>query len=456
MPQDTSGPHSGDDRDLLAELIAATKARGADAADAVLVRSTSLSHSLRLGEIEKLEREESQDLGLRAIIGKKQAIVSSTDLGRTALDELSERAVAMARAVPDDPWCGLADPDQIGSTAPELDMVDANEPSGEALIAQARTCEEAALAVAGITNSEGASAGYSLTRVALAASNGFAGAYGRSDHGIGVSVIAGEGVGMEGDYDYSSTVHAEDLEDPATIGRRAGERAIARLGARKMPTSQVPVVYDPRVANGLLRHLVGAINGPSIARGTSFLKDSLNTKIFADGIVVVDDPHRRRGLRSKPFDGEGIANRRMNLIEDGVLTTWLLDLASARQLVLETTGHASRGTSGPPSPAPTNLWLEPGTPSPEELIADIGSGFYVTSMMGMGVSGVTGDYSRGASGFWIENGKISFPVSEMTVAGNLKSMFLAMVPANDLEFRYGTDSPTVRIDGMTVAGGGEG
>lgn len=445
-----------DDLNRLSELIAATKALGADAVDAVLVHSTSLSHSLRLGEVEKRERQESQDLGLRAIIGKKQAIVSSTDLGKAALDELAERAVAMARAVPDDPWCGLADPGQLATEFPDLDLVDDAEPNDEALIAQARACEEAALAVAGVTNSEGVSAGYSLSRVAIAASNGFAGSYARSDHGIGVSVIAGEGLTMETDYDYTSKVHAEDLEDAATVGRRAGERAVKRLGARKMPTGKVPVVFEPRVANGLLRHLVGAISGPSIARGTSFLKDRLGEKIFADGVVVVDDPHRRRGLRSKPFDGEGVANRRTNLIDDGMLTTWLLDLASARQLGLETTGHAARGTSGPPSPSPTNLWLEPGSLSPDALIADIDSGFYVTSMMGMGVNGVTGDYSRGASGFWIEQGRISFPVNEMTIAGNLKDMFRAMVPANDLQFRYGTDSPTVRIDGMTVAGGGDG
>ena len=451
MPSDPSG----NDLDRLAALIADTKARGADAADAVLVRSTALSHSLRLGEIEKLERQESQDLGLRAIIGRKQAIVSSTDLGDAALAELAERAVAMARAVPDDPYCGLADPDQLATDVPDLDLVDAAEPSPESLVAQARACEEAALAVDGVTNSDGASAGYSLSRIALAASNGFAGAYARSDHGIGVSVIAGEGVAMESDYDYTSKVHAADLDDPATVGRRAGERTVARLGARKMRTAQVPVVFDPRVSNGLIRHLVGAISGPAIARGTSFLKDALGKPVFGKGIVVVDDPHRRRGLRSKPFDGEGIANGRRNLIEDGVLTTWLLDLASARQLGMTTTGHAARGTSGPPSPSPTNLWLEPGDLSPAELMADIRSGFYVTSLMGHGINGVTGDYSRGASGFWIEDGKIAFPVSEMTVAGNLRDMFRAMAPADDLEFRYGTDSPTVRIDGLTVAGGGE-
>jgi PmbA protein len=451
MPPD----QSGNDLDRLAALIAATRARGADAADAVLVRSTALSHSLRFGEIEKLERQENQELGLRAFIGHRQAIVSSTDFGDAALDELADRAVAMARAVPEDKWCGLADPEQLATSWPDLDLVDANEPDDATLVAQARACEDAALAVDGVTNSEGASAGYTLSQVAIAASNGFAGGYARSDHGIGVSVIAGEGVGMEGDYDYTSKVHAEDLDDPATVGRRAGERAVARLGPRKMRTARVPVVFDPRIANGLIRHLIGAISGPSIARGSSFLKEFRGTKVFADGIVIVDDPHRRRGLRSKPFDGEGIANRRTNLVEDGVLTTWLMDLASARQLGLATTGHAARGTGGPPAPAPTNLWLAPGTVSPADLIADIKSGFYVTSMMGQGVNGVTGDYSRGAAGFWIEDGKVSFPVSEMTIAGNLKDMFRAMVPADDLEFRYGTDSPTVRIDGLTVAGGGE-
>ncbi|MEK9708342.1 MAG: metallopeptidase TldD-related protein, partial [Alphaproteobacteria bacterium] len=297
-------------------------------------------------------------------------------------------------------------------------------------------------------------ASWGHTAVTLAATNGFAGQYARTDCGVGVSVIAGEGAGMEAEYDFAHAVYRADMEDAATVGTRAGERAVSRLGARRMPTAQVPVVYDPRVAGGLIGHMAGAITGPSIARGTSFLKNSLNTQIFADGITVVDDPHRPRGQRSKPFDAEGIANKRRNLIDNGVLTTWLLDLASARQLDLETTGHAGRGTSGPPSPGPTNLYLEPGKVSPEELIADIEVGFYITALMGMGVNGVTGDYSRGASGFWIEKGEITFPVSEMTVAGNLPDMFRALVPANNLEFRYGTNSPTVRIDGMTVAGGG--
>ena len=443
-----------DDRDRLSSLVSEARARGADAADAVLIRATSLSHAQRLGEIEKLERQEAFDLGLRVFRGKKQAIVSSTDFSDAALSELTDRALAMAAAVPDDPYAGLADPDQLATDYPDLDMEDPDEPAGEVLVEMARTCEDAARAVAGVTNSDGAEASWGHTAVTLAATNGFAGHYARTDCGVGVSVIAGEGAGMEAEYDFAHAVYRADMEDAAMVGTRAGERAVARLGARRMSTAQVPVVYDPRVAGGLIGHMAGAITGPSIARGTSFLKNSLNTQIFADGITVVDDPHRPRGQRSKPFDAEGIANKRRNLIDNGVLTTWLLDLASARQLDLETTGHAGRGTSGPPSPGATNLYLEPGKVSPEELIADIEAGFYITALMGMGVNGVTGDYSRGASGFWIEKGEITFPVTEMTVAGNLPDMFRALVPANNLEFRYGTNSPTVRIDGMTVAGGG--
>lgn len=445
---------AADDRTLLDDLLKKAKARGADAADGMLARSTSLSHSQRLGQIEKLEREESIDLGLRVFRGQKQAVVSSTDLGAEALDELVDRALAMASAVPDDPWCGLADPEQLATDLPELDMVDSEEPGGEDLIAMARTCEDAAREVKGITNSDGAEAGWSHSQVALAATNGFSGGYARTDFSVAVSVIAGEGTDMEGDYDYSQAVFWADLEDPVAIGTSAGTRAVSHLGGRKMPTAAVPVIFDPRIASGLLGHLMGAISGPSVARGTSFLKDSLGKAVFAPGITITDDPHRPRGLRSKPFDGEGLANDKLNLVEDGVLMTWLLDLASARQLGMTSIGRASRGTSAPPSPSPTNLYLEAGARTPDELMADIASGFYITSLMGMGVNGVTGDYSRGASGFWIEDGKRTFPVTEMTIAGNLKGMYKNLVPANDLVFRYGANSPTVRIDGMTVAGGG--
>ena len=438
--------------ELLDDLIRKARARGADAADALLVNSASLSHAQRLGKIEKLEREESSDLGLRVLIGKKQAIVSSTDHSGQALDELVERAIAMARTVPEDPYCGLAEPDQLSRKTPELDIADATVPTQKSLTERARACEEAALAVAGVTNSEGAEASWGRSEVALAASNGFAGSYAVSHQGVAASVIAGEGTAMESDYDYTSAVYGADLEDAAAVGKRAGERAVRRLNSRKVPTAQVPVVYDPRVAGGLLRHLIGAISGPSVARGTSFLKDRLGEAVFHSGITIVDDPHRRRGLRSKPFDGEGVANERRDIVADGTLTTWLMDLASARQLGLATTGHASRGTSGPPGPSPTNVYLEPGAVDPTALIADIKIGFYVTSLMGMGVNGVTGDYSRGASGFWIENGEITYPVSELTVAGNLKDIYRNLTPADDLTFRFGVDSPTVRIEAMTVAG----
>jgi PmbA protein len=437
---------------LLADLISKAKSAGADAADTVLVEGVSLSHARRLGKTEKLERSESYDLGLRVLIGKRQAVVSSNDRSKEALDGLVERAVAMAKVVPEDPFCGLADPAEIAHEWPALEMLDAEEPAAERLIALAAAAEDAAMAVKGVTNSEGAEASWSRSRIALVASNGFAGSYASSGHGFSAAVLAGTGTAMERDYDYSSAVFAADLKDPAEVGRSAGERAVRRLGARKVPTKQVPVVYDPRVARGLVGHMLGAISGPSIARGTSFLKDKLGQRIFPAGVTIVEDPHRRRGLRSKPFDAEGLANRRRNLVEDGVLTTWLLDLRSARQLNLKPTGHAARGTSSPPSPAVTNLWLEPGRLTREALLADVADGFYVTELMGMGINGVTGDYSRGAAGFWIENGQLAFPVSEVTVAGNLKDMYLHLTAADDLEFKTGNDAPTLRIDGMTVAG----
>jgi PmbA protein len=438
--------------DLLSDLISKAKKAGADAADAVHVDSIGLSHAQRLGAPERLEREEAHDVGLRVFVGRRQAIVSSTDMARDSLDELVERAIAMARAVPEDPYCGLAEPGQLATEIPALDILDAEEPAPEVLIERARLCEEAARAVPGVTNSEGAEAGWGLLHVALAASNGFAREYARSSHSVGVSVIAGEGLGMERDYDFDTAVYGAELADPAEVGRRAGEKTVRRLGAKKPPTKRLPIVYDPRVGNSLLRHLAGAISGPAIARGTSFLKDKLGAQVFAEGVTIVDDPHRPHGLASRPFDGEGLANRRLNLIEKGQLTTWVMDLSSARQLGLQSTGHASRSPSSPPSPAVSNLYMEPGSASPAELMADIEDGFYVTSMMGMGINGVTGDYSRGAAGFRIEKGELTTPISEATVAGNLKDMFLNLTPANDLVFKYGTNAPTLRIDGMTVAG----
>ncbi len=443
---------TADNLNLLTDLLAKAVKAGAEAADAVYVESTSLAVAQRLGNAEKLERSENTDVGLRVLIGKKQAIVSSSDMTAGALNELAERAVAMAKSVPDDPYCGLADPDQLATDFPDLDMADSYEPDAKTLVEWASRAEDAARAVEGVTNSEGAEAGWGRATVAVAATNGFAQGYSGSHVSLSASVLAGTGTEMERDYDYHGAVYASDLRSPEDIGRTAGEKAVKRLNPRKASTGQVPVIYDPRVSRGLISHLASAINGAAIARNTSFLKDYMGKKVFCDGITIVDDPHRKRGLRSKPFDGEGVANKRRNVIENGVLTTWFLDLRSARQLGLETTGHASRGTGGPPSPSATNLYLEAGDISPEDLMADIKSGFYVTELIGFGLNGLTGDYSRGAAGYWIENSEIAYPVSEITVAGNLKEMYANLVPANDLEFLYGVDAPTVRVDGLTVAG----
>jgi PmbA protein len=438
--------------DLLADLIARARSAGADAADAVLISGTSLSVQRRLSKTEHVERSEGQDLGLRVFLGRRAAIVSSSTVAPSSFKELAERAVAMARVVPEDPYAGLADTAAPPETV-ALDLEDASEPATEALVARAATAEDAALAVPGITNSEGAEAGFGRTEAFLVTSAGFAGSLLRTSHSVSASAIAGAGTGMQRDYDYHSTIHLADLDDPAAIGRSAAERAIARLNPARPSTAKLPVIYDPRVAGGLLGHLAGAINGASVARGTSFLKDKLGQRIFAAGIVVRDDPRRVRGMRSRPFDGEGTPTAARALIDDGVLTTWLLDSRSARQLGLRSTGHAVRGTGGPPSPSPTNLYLLAGSLTPAELMADIRLGLYVTELIGMGVNGVTGDYSRGAAGFMIRDGAIAEPVAEITIAGNLLNMFAQLTAANDLRFRRGTDSPTVRVEGMTMAGG---
>lgn len=442
----------GSIEDVVAALVKEAIKAGADAADALVAEGISHAASFRLGKLEDIERSEGQDLGLRVMVGQRQAAVSSSDLSRDGLQPLAERAVAMAKLAPEDPWCGLAPDDRLAKDFPDLDLIDPVEPGSDHLIELARTAEEAALAIEGVTNSGGAGASWGRSGIVLATSAGFVGRYGGTSHGVSVSVVAGEGSAMERDYDFTQARHAEDLESAAKIGQSAGERAVKRLNARKMASQSVPVVYDPRVSSGLVGHLAGAISGSGIARGSSFLKDQMGEQIFKAGLCIVDDPHRRRGFGSKPFDGEGVANKRHNLIEDGCLTTWLLDTATARQLGLETTGHASRGIGGPPSPGATNLYMEPGDLSAGELIADIKSGLYITQLIGSGVNGITGDYSRGASGFWIENGEIAFAVNEITVAGNLKSMFAEMTPANDLEFKGRVNAPTIRIDGMTIAG----
>ncbi len=432
-------------------LLKAAKAAGADQADAIAVRSFSLSVVVRDGGIEESQSSESDDLGLRVLVGRRQAVVSSNDVAADAA-ALAERALAMARAAPEDQYAGLADAELLARDFPDLDLVDRELPGVKRLENLARAAEEAALAVKGVTKSNGASASTGIGGVVLLTSHGFQGGYFASHHGLSVSAIAGEGTGMETDYDHSSALHAADLESPEKIGRNAGERAVARLNPRKIATRKVPVVFEPRVARSIVAHLAGAANGAAIARRTSFLRDKLGHQVFAKGTTIIDDPLRRRGLRSRPFDGEGVATGRLVLVENGVLHSWLLDCASARELSLRTTGHAQRGTSSVPSPGPTNLHLAPGKLDPASLIADIKEGFYVTELIGMGVNMVTGDYSRGAAGFWIENGERTYPVSEVTIAGNLLDMFRSLTPANDLSFRYATNAPTLRVEGLTVAG----
>jgi PmbA protein len=437
---------------LVSDLIRLARTAGADAADAVLVNGTSLSIASRQGKIEHLERSEGRDLGLRVFVGKRAAIVSSTSLDPAGFASLVERAVAMAKVVPEDPYTGLAETWAPPDTT-NLDMADPAEPEPDVLAARAAAAEEAAFSVHGVTNSEGAEAGYGRNEIVLVTSAGFAGYRVGTSHSISATALAGAGTEMQRDYDYHSTVYFADLDDPIKIGKSAGERAIARLNPTRPNTAKIPVVFDPRVAGSLLGHLSGAINGAGVARGTSFLKEKLGQRIFAAGINIHDDPRRVRGLRSRVFDGEGTPTQARTLIQDGVLTTWLLDSRSARQLGMTSTGHASRGTGGPPSPSTTNLYLAAGTLTSQALMADIKEGLYVTEMIGMGVNGVTGDYSRGAAGFMIRDGALAEPAAEVTIAGNLIEMFANMMAASDLVFRRGTDSPTIRIDGMTMAGG---
>jgi PmbA protein len=438
-----SGNEHGELLEQAADLLRAAKAAGADVAATSMSVGTSISLQRRLGKIEETERAEGRGMGLRVFIGKQSASVSAGSIDPAAFQRLAEQAVAMARVVPEDPYAEIPEaPPPIDAAFLELD--DPVEPSMELLIARAAAAEDAALAVPGITNSEGASAGWGRSHSVLVTSRGFAGHYVRSNHSVSATAIAGAGTGMQRDYDYSSAVHGQDLEDPAALGRRAADQALARLNPARPKTAKLPVVFDPRVATSLLGHLTSAINGAAIARGTSFLKDKMGARIFAPGINIFDDPLRVRGQRSRAFDGEGQRGEKRALIEDGTLTTWILDTRSANQLGLKTTGHAG-GT--------TNLYLAAGTLTPEDLMADITEGLYVTEMMGGGVNGITGDYSRGAAGFMIRNGKLAEPVAEFTVAGHALTIFANMTPANDLTFKRGTNSPTVRVEGLTLAGG---
>jgi PmbA protein len=438
--------------DLANRLVAAARRAGADAADTVAVRSVSLSVDVRDGAVEESQRSEGDDVGLRVLLGHKQAAVSTNDIRTDGLDALAERAVAMARAAPDDKFVGLADPALLAHAFPQLDLLDPDMPGVDVLEARARQAEVAGLGVPGVTKSGGASASAGVGGMVLVTSHGFHGATIGSRHSVSMAAIAGNGTGMEQDYDFSSTLHAADLERADEIGRNAGERAVKRLNPRKVTTRRVPIVFDTRISSSLVNHLAGAANGSAIARKTSFLRDKLGERILAPGIDIVDDPLRKRGQRSRSFDAEGVATKVLNLVEDGVLKTWLLDSATARELDLETTGHAQRGVSSMPYPGPSNLYLKPGIQSREALIGEIKDGFYVTELIGAGVNLVTGDYSRGASGFWIENGECTYAVSEVTIAGHLTEIFASLQPANDLTFRYGTNAPTLRVEGLTVAG----
>ena len=440
------------DLDLLADLVKKAKNAGANAADAVMFTSETLSASQRMGIPEKVSRSENTGIGLRVISDKRQAVVSATDLSPEALDGLVVRAIAMAKTVPEDPYCGLADPEQLTTHIPDLDLADPVAPDADALVERAKTLEEAALAVPGITNSEGAEAGWTRSQVAMVASNGFTGGYATTRHAVVVETLAGKGLNMERDYEHQSCVYGSDLDNMEALGRSAGERTVRRLGPRKIATARISVVFDPRVANSLVRHLAMAANGISIARGISFLKKKMGKRILPKDITITDDPHRPRGALSCPFDGEGLSSEKRAIVGKGVLKSWFLDLSSARQLGLAPTGHASRNTSAPPSPTANNLYMEAGKASPDELMSDITTGLYVTEMMGSGLNLVTGDYSRGAGGILIESGELTDPVSEITIAGNIKDMFLSLGAADDLEFRHGFDAPTVRVDGMTVAG----
>jgi PmbA protein len=439
--------------DSLAIVFETARRAGADAADGIYIGDAADSISVRLGQLEDISRSEGEELGIRVFVGTRSASVSTSNLAPDSLAPLAERAVAMAREAPEDEYAGLAPPELLMTRGlPDLDLDDGREPLPDALRERALAAEEAGRAVPGVASSEGASASAGRAVVALATSAGFARGYLTSSYSTSASLIAGQGTAMQRDYAYRTTRHLDDLEAPESIGRRAAQRAVARLNPVKLKSEAMPVVFDPRVGASLLGHFAGAINGASIARGTSFLMEHRGRPVFALGIRIIDDPLRVRGLRSRPFDGEGLPTATTTLIEDGVLTTWLIDSASGRQLGEPPTGHATRGLSGPPGAGTSNLYMEAGTVSRDDLIGDIRRGFYVTELIGMGVNGITGDYSRGAAGFLIENGELGHAVAEVTIAGNLKSMFMALTPANDLEFKRAVDVPTCRIEGMTVAG----
>lgn len=431
------------------DLITRARRAGADASDVVYSGTAATEISLRLGALEDVERSENEAISVRVYVGKRSASASTADFSPAALTALAARVVAMAGQAPEDEYAGLAPENMLFLEAlPKLELDDGIDVAPLALKERALMTEDAARSVGGITNSQGASAGSGRSIVALATSHGFVGGYSGSSHSLSAAMIAGEGSAMQRDYAYHSSHYLKDLDSAVAVGRLAGERAVMRINPVRLKSGPMPVVFDPRVGDSLLGHLAGAITGGAIARKTSFLLGKLGEAVFAPGITIIDDPLRLRGLRSRPFDGEGLQTNITTLIKDGVLTGWLMDAASARQLGMQPTGHASRGGGATTS----NMHMAAGDVSPAALMADIKRGFYVTDLIGMGVNGLTGDYSRGASGFLIEDGELRGAVAEVTIAGNLIDMFAALIPANDLEFRHATNVPTLRINGMTIAG----
>jgi len=438
-------------RKIAEALVERGTGAGATAADVLYVGSRSSGVQVRMGELEGVSRSEGEEIGLRLFVGQQSATAASSDLSDEALAALVERCFAMAGQAPEDPYAGLAPAELLHrGKLPTLDAEDLQEPDPAELRARALEAERAALAVAGVTNSSGAGASASASIIALATSGGFSGAYGGTGHGCSATVVAGEGASMQRDYEWHNVRHLEDLDSAKEIGRRAGERAVARLNPTRPRPGRYPVLFDPRVASSLLGHLAGAISGSAIARKTSFLQDQLGRQIFAPGVTIVDDPLRLRGLRSRPFDGEGVRVARTELVADGVLTSWIAESASARQLGIAPTGHAARGVGGAPGASPSNLYLAAGQRSPQELLAAHSEAVLIVELIGHGINLVTGDYSLGAVGFMVRSGEIAEPVAEITVASNLADMFATLEPASDLEFRRGTDSPTILIPEMTI------
>lgn len=440
--------------DLTARLLDAAKRAGAEAADALAVHGTSTTIDVRQGKLEQAERAEGTDIGLRVLIGGRQACVSASDISDRTITALAERAVAMAREAPEDPTAGLADPSQLarGWDLAAFDLCDpAPEPDAAALEQDCRAVEAAALSRKGITQVE-ASAGYSARAMHLAASNGFAGGYARTSRSLSAVAFTGQGTGMERDWAGESRTYQSDLPAADGIGTLAADRALSRAGATKPVTGTYPVLFDERIASSLIGHLLSAINGTSIARGSSWLRDALGQQVLPAGLSVIEDPHRPRISSSRPFDGEGLPTQRRAIVQDGILTGWVLDLATARKLGMTSTANAARGTSHPPSPSTSNIDLTQGTRTRDDLIRDMGTGLLVTSMIGSTINPTTGDYSRGAAGFWVENGTITHPVNECTIAGNLRDMLLRLIPANDARAHLSTRVPSCLIDGLTLAG----